>query len=146
MIRFWAFLVISEVGSDIYIANLAIFKIWVFSATFWHEITLYAIDIDKKRFRTPFFNTLEPLWKSALWYTRISPRSDIESYLPVKKGVFSHNIANWTATNCQNPLCRTYFLLKVKGTSPQIYTVLNLRMKLLNFPFLLLFHMNLTCN
>ena len=23
-------------------------------ATFWHEITLYAIDIDKKRFRTPF--------------------------------------------------------------------------------------------
>ena len=30
------------------------FKIWVFSATFWHEITLYAIDIDKKRFRTPF--------------------------------------------------------------------------------------------
>ena len=48
------FLVISEVGSQIYIANLAIFKIWVFSATFWHEITLYAIDIDKKRFRTPF--------------------------------------------------------------------------------------------
>ena len=26
----------------------------MFSATFWHEITLYAIDIDKKRFRTPF--------------------------------------------------------------------------------------------
>ena len=32
------------------------------------------------------------------------------------------------------------------GTSPQIYTVINLRMKLLNFPFLLFFHMNLTCN
>ena len=30
------------------------FSDWVFSATFWHEITLYAIDIDKKRFRTPF--------------------------------------------------------------------------------------------
>ena len=45
---FGLFLVISEVGSQIYIANLAIFKIWVFSATFWHEITLYAIDIDKK--------------------------------------------------------------------------------------------------
>ena len=41
-------------GSPIYIANLAIFKIWVFSVTFWHEITLYAIYIDKKRFRTPF--------------------------------------------------------------------------------------------
>ena len=51
---FGLFLVISEVGSQIYIANLAIFKIWVFSATFWHEITLYAIDIDKKGFRTPF--------------------------------------------------------------------------------------------
>ena len=54
MSRFWGFWVISEVGSQIYIANLAIFKIFVFSATFWHEITLYAIDIDKKRFRTPF--------------------------------------------------------------------------------------------
>ena len=51
---FGLFLVISEVESQIYIANLAIFKIWVFSATFWHEITLYAIYIDKKRFRTPF--------------------------------------------------------------------------------------------
>ena len=51
---FGLFLVISEVGSQIYITNLAIFKIWVFSATFWHEITLYAIDIDKKWFRTPF--------------------------------------------------------------------------------------------
>ncbi len=51
---FGLFLVISEVRSQIYIANLVIFKIWVFSATFWHEITLYAIDIDKKRFRTPF--------------------------------------------------------------------------------------------
>ena len=38
---FGLFWVISEVGSQIYIANLAFFKIWVFSATFWHEITLY---------------------------------------------------------------------------------------------------------
>ena len=45
---FGLFWVISEVGSQIYIANLAIFKIWVFSATFWHEITLYALDIYKK--------------------------------------------------------------------------------------------------
>ena len=31
--------------------------IWVvglFLGNFWHEITLYAIDIDKRRFRTPF--------------------------------------------------------------------------------------------
>ena len=26
-----------------------IFKIWVFLANFWHKITLYATDIDKKR-------------------------------------------------------------------------------------------------
>ena len=58
---FGLFWVISEVRSQIYIANLAIFKIRVFSAIFRHEITLYAIDIDKKRFRIPFFNTLEPL-------------------------------------------------------------------------------------
>ena len=43
---FGLFLMISEVGSQIYIAILAIFKIWVFSATFRHEISLYAIDID----------------------------------------------------------------------------------------------------
>ena len=58
VIRFLGFfLVISEVGSQIYIANLVIFKIWVFSATFRHEITLYAIDIDKKRFRTPLLHS-----------------------------------------------------------------------------------------
>ena len=74
---FW---LIFEVGSRIYIANLAIFKIWVFSATFWHEITLYAICIDKKRFRTPFFNTQEPLWKSALNHTQLSGTSENESY------------------------------------------------------------------
>ena len=52
---FGLFSVIAEVGSQIYIANLAIFKILVFSAIFLHEITLYAKDIDKKRFITPFF-------------------------------------------------------------------------------------------
>ena len=66
MIRFLGFfLVISELGSQIYIANLAIVIIWVFSATFRHEIRLYAIYIDKKVQNT-FFNILEPLWKSAL--------------------------------------------------------------------------------
>ena len=36
------------------------------------------------------------------------------AYLPVEKGVFRRNIANWTATKCQNPFLGTYFLLKVK--------------------------------
>ena len=69
---FGLFLVISEVGSQIYIANLVITKIWVFSATFLHEITLSAIDIEK--------NTLKPLWKSALNHTQLSGTSAIESY------------------------------------------------------------------
>ena len=77
---FGLFLVISVVGSQIYIANLAIFKIWVFSATFWHEITLYSIDIDKKRFITPSFNTLEPLWKSDFHHTQLSGTSATVSY------------------------------------------------------------------
>ena len=54
IVKIGLIMVISEVGSQNYIANLAIFKIGVFSATFRHEIALYAIDIDKKRFRTPF--------------------------------------------------------------------------------------------
>ena len=35
----------------------------MFSATFRHEITLYAIDIDKKRSRTPFL-TLQNLFEN----------------------------------------------------------------------------------
>ena len=38
----------------------------------------------------------------------------LHTYLPAEKGDFRHNNANWTATICQNPLLRTYFLLKVK--------------------------------
>ena len=48
------FLVISEVGSQIYIANLVIFMIWMFSATFLHEITLYAIYIHNLMRLAPF--------------------------------------------------------------------------------------------
>ena len=70
-------------SGQIYIANLAIFKIWVFSATFWHEITLYAIDVDKKRFIT-FFNTLEPLWKTALHRTQLYGTVATVSYLSVQ--------------------------------------------------------------
>ena len=36
------------------------------------------------------------------------------THLPAEKGVFRHNNANWTATICQIPLLRTYFLLKIK--------------------------------
>ena len=42
---------------------------------------LYAIDIDKKKVQNTFFNTLEPLWKSALHHTRISPTVAIDSYM-----------------------------------------------------------------
>ena len=43
-------------------------------------------------------------------------------------------------------LPRQALIHSLGGTSPQIYTVLNFRMNLFKFPFLLLFHMNLTCN
>ena len=55
----------------------------MFSPIFWQEITLYAIDYDQKRFRTPFFNILEPLWKSALNHTQLSGTSENESYVSV---------------------------------------------------------------
>ena len=49
---------------------------------------------------------------------------------------------NSSVTDCLfGPLSFQYW-----GTSPQIYTVINLREKLLNFPFLSFFDMNLTCN
>ena len=51
---FGLFLVISELGSPDYIAKSVIFTILVFLANVWHEITLYAIDIDRKR-STTFF-------------------------------------------------------------------------------------------
>ena len=81
---FW---VNSEVGSQDYIANLAIFKIWVFLTTFLHESTLYAIDIDKKRFRTPFY-TLEPLRKADLHWTQLSTTSETLSYLHLRWSCF----------------------------------------------------------
>ena len=43
---FWQFLVISELGSRIYIVKLAILIFLVFLSIFLHEITLQAIDID----------------------------------------------------------------------------------------------------
>ena len=47
MIRFfWRFLVISGLGSQIYIVKSAILIFWVFLSIFLHEITLLAIDID----------------------------------------------------------------------------------------------------
>ena len=51
------------------------------------------------------------------------------AYLPVEKGVFRHNIANWIATICQNPLLRTYFLVIV-GFSSQEAGKIRLHQKL----------------
>ena len=45
---------ILRVWSPDYIVKSAIFKVWVFLAISMHEITLYAIDIHKNRFITPF--------------------------------------------------------------------------------------------
>ena len=67
---FGHFLVISEVGSKIYIA---IFKFWVFSATFLHEITLYATSKIGPQPDSTFWNIcncLIPPWltRKESWY------------------------------------------------------------------------------
>ena len=46
--------VILRVQSPDYIVKSAIFKVWVISAIFMHEITFYAIDMQKNRFITMF--------------------------------------------------------------------------------------------
>ena len=66
---FGLFFMIFDLGSPDYIAKSAIFN-------FWHEITLYAIDIDKIRSITPFLNNLEQLHCSQL-----SATSAMLSYL-----------------------------------------------------------------
>ena len=106
---FW---VNSEVGSQDYIANLAIFKIWVFLTTFLHESTLYAIDIDKKRFRTPFY-TLEPLRKADLHWTQLSTTSETLSYLHLRWSCFVSACVNlylWFLLLCH---CCGIFLFRI---------------------------------
>ena len=63
MIRFfWRFLVISGLGSRIYIVKSAILSFWVFLSTFLHEITLKAIDIDNIGCLEPFLPLWEHFW------------------------------------------------------------------------------------
>ena len=51
----------------------------MFLANFLHEITLYAVDIDKKRFMTPLLTLLNHFGKSDLDYSEISATSEILS-------------------------------------------------------------------
>ena len=59
---FWRFLVISGLGSRIYIVKSAILSFWVFLSTFLHEITLKAIDIDNIGCLEPFLPLWEHFW------------------------------------------------------------------------------------
>ena len=59
---FWRFLVISGLGSQIYIVKSAILSFWVFLSTFLHEITLKAIDIDNIGCLEPFLPLWEHFW------------------------------------------------------------------------------------
>ena len=58
---FFAYLVISEVGSPDYIAKSAIFKIWVFWVISMHYITLFVIDIHNIRWLYPFYHSMTTL-------------------------------------------------------------------------------------
>ena len=59
---FGRFLVISGLGSQIYIVKSAILSFWVFLSTFLHEITLKAIDIDNIGCLEPFLPLWEHFW------------------------------------------------------------------------------------
>ena len=72
---FWRFLVISGLGSRIYIVKSAILSFWVFLSTFLHEITLKAIDIDNIGCLEPFL----PLWKH--FWIRVSVQLNCASDL-----------------------------------------------------------------
>ena len=59
---FWWFLVISELGSRIYIVKSAILSFECFFRFFLHEITLSAIDIDNIGCLEPFLPPWEHFW------------------------------------------------------------------------------------
>ena len=73
-------------------------------------------------------------WTSDCHKVGLDTRSPLWCRVRIRKVIIAICFAPWD------------FQVASQGTSPQIYTVINLRMKLLNFPFLLFFHMNLTCN
>ena len=75
---FWRFLVISELGSRIYIVKSAILIFWVFLPIFLHEITLQAIDIDNIGCLEPFL----PLWEH--FWNRVSVQLNCASDLTLR--------------------------------------------------------------
>ena len=75
---FWRFLVISGLGSRIYIVKSAILSFWVFLSTFLHEITLKAIDIDNIGCLEPFL----PLWEH--FWNRVSVQLNCASDLTLR--------------------------------------------------------------
>ena len=79
---FWRFLVISGLGSRIYIVKSAILSFWVFLSTFLHEITLKAIDIDNIGCLEPFL----PLWER--FWNRVSVQLNCASDLTARLTLF----------------------------------------------------------
>ena len=75
---FGRFLVISELGSRIYIVKSAILIFWVFLPIFLHEITLQAIDIDNIGCLEPFL----PLWEH--FWNRVSVQLNCASDLTLR--------------------------------------------------------------
>ena len=76
---FGRFLVISGLGSQIYIVKSAILSFWVFLSTFLHEITLKAIDIDNIGCLEPFL----PLWEH--FWNRVSVELNCASDLTPRR-------------------------------------------------------------
>ena len=100
---FWRFLVISELGSRIYIVKSAILIFWVFLPIFLHEITLQAIDIDNIGCLEPFL----PLWEH--FWNRVSVQLNCASDLtPRHKYIRTFSSLDW---DCLEHQISALFLL-----------------------------------
>ena len=119
--------VISEFRSPDYTVKSANFKMWMFLANFLHEITLYAIGRNEKRFITSSF-TLENHFENRTFIAPTSPQ-----HLQVRNITLSRewievffSMSVKTLLNHQDWLRYIIFLL-INHTSPKSAT---------NWPFL----------
>ena len=96
---FWRFLVISGLGSRIYIVKSAILSFWVFLSTFLHEITLKAIDIDNIGCLEPFL----PLWEH--FWNRVSVDLNCASDLTPRRNHEHHyHHHEWQVSSWHSPV------------------------------------------
>ena len=105
--------------------NLSVFS------NFWHEITLYAIDIDKKRFRRPFLalqNHFENRPSTRLYFPQHLRMSHIELLWQLKIQTIDKTLRKTKQTrrlssSCQSNFLRSYHKFKQKSSSHFIFRI-----------------------